>query len=257
VLSGPVRADAPPRRKRDYVTLIEASYDLTSDDGTWLLGIVRLDRGFGVAGHFWDISEKVQSGFGIRPTSGGRPSFTRRTRNPGRSSRLPRPKPCSWKATPAIIGPRNRDEYDRPHAAYRSKMNTDCFIHVSCADVTRMGCSITAPRIGDTASPALGRALAQVSRHVVAGMRLRRALQGAREPEGRNRSTDAVLDTKGRLLHVESHASGRREREGLIHPVRACSIATRPALTTRTGGRALARARPRSVVVDRSPGQRR
>jgi DNA-binding CsgD family transcriptional regulator len=226
VVSDPVFVDAPAAREHDYLAVIEAAYDLTSDDGTWLLEIVRaawpiLDRGFGVAGFFWDISQDRHRV--SHPTFVGcSPKLHEAFMDAG--SRLTAAQAhATYLSTPCkALGDRAGREFERAYSAYRSREIADCLVHVSCADVTRKGCALTAPRIGESSPPAFSRALNQISRHVVAGMRLRRSFRA--DPRAKELpspdAADAVLDPTGRLLHAESPARGRREGESLIDAVR-------------------------------------
>jgi DNA-binding CsgD family transcriptional regulator len=226
VFNEPVFADAPSHGERDYVALIEAAYDLAIDDGTWLLGIVRaaspiLDCGDGVSGHFWDLSQKdklavrhpIYVGCASRLRDAHMASGGMLTATQAHATYLAG-NPCK------VIAERQRHQFPRAYEAYKAHTGSDGFIHVSSADLTRTGCAITAPHLGD-ASPALHRALAQVTRHIVAGMRLRRSLGTSEsDSEARSPAADAVLDSEGRLLHAEPHADSRRERESLIDAVR-------------------------------------
>lgn len=226
VLNEPVFVDAPPRRRRDYLALIEAAYDVTSDDGTWLLEIVRaaspiLDSGFGVTGQFWALSPGKAT---VRHPVyvGCSPAIFEAHMNAGAKLTAAQADALFLIGNPCkVIGNQTRDQFARPYSAYRAHVDPEAFIHISAADVTRRGCAITAPRVTDAWSPAVARAFAQVTRHIVAGMRLRGSLRGGATGPSQHSSSgaDAVLDPKGRLLHAEPSAAGRREREGLIDAV--------------------------------------
>jgi len=212
----------PPPAKGDYVTLIETAYDLASDDRSWLRAVVHaafpiIDRGLGASGFFWDLSHagKHQIGdptfVGCDPAlhAGFRAGAARLTSEQAQALYV-RNRP-----TKIIVG---SEGFPRAYAAFRSHMDSQGFVLISAADFGDRGCSIAAPQpAGTRASPALGQVLDRVARHIVAGMRLRRTLR-ASPTDGV--APEAVLDSKGRLLHAEAPAKARRERGGIVEGAR-------------------------------------
>ncbi|HXU04743.1 MAG TPA: hypothetical protein VN903_27460, partial [Polyangia bacterium] len=207
---------APRAAERDYVAFIETAYDLTSDDRSWLRAAVRaahpiLDRGLGVSGFFWDLSHAGKLRIGDPTFVGCEPAFyaglragaARLTFDQAHAAYV-RDRPCK------LIRP---NRLPIAHSAYRSHMDSEGFVLLSAADFGDRGCSIAAPQpAGTRPSPALGQVLDRVARHIVAGMRLRRTLRSS-EP-------DAVLDSKGRLLHAEQPMAARRERGAIVEAAR-------------------------------------
>ena len=220
-LSKPTFHAAPARGERDYVALIESAYDLASDDRSWLSTLAHvafpiLDRGSGVSSFFWDLSEagkyRVRDAtfVGCAPELhvGFRAGAARLTLRQARDMYV-QGHPCK------VID--NSVQYPRAYAAYNAHLPSVGFLVLSSAGFDGKGCSIAAPLATETPlAPALARALDQVARHIAAGMRLRRALRGAStEP-----APDAVLDSRGRLLHSEPQVAAQRERGGIVDAAR-------------------------------------
>jgi DNA-binding CsgD family transcriptional regulator len=220
LVSQPVFEEPPPEQERDYVGLIEATYDLSGSEGAWLGRVVRaaypvLNRGLGVAGFLWDLSHdgelRVASPtyVGCSPLvhAGLSDSGARLTQTQAHALYL-RGRPCK------LMGEDARIRYPRAHAAYQAHVDLAGFIYMSCADVTLRGCMVLAPNTRGTPGVHLGRALDHVARHVTSGLRLKRTLVESID------SADAILDDKGTLVHATSEVSGRRERGSFVTAAR-------------------------------------
>jgi DNA-binding CsgD family transcriptional regulator len=221
LISEPVFEEPPREQHRDYIGLIEATYDLSGCEGVWLGRLVRaahpvLNRGFGVAGFLWDLSHDGElriahpTYVGCSPLlhDGLSDSGARLTEAQAHTLYL-RGRPCK------LLGADARVRYPRAHAAYRAHVDPPGFTYISCADVTLRGCTLLVPNeSGSPAVPHLGRALDHIARHVTSGLRLKRALVASLE------SSDAILDEKGKLLHAASEVSGRRERGSFVTAAR-------------------------------------
>jgi DNA-binding CsgD family transcriptional regulator len=227
LLSEPVFEDAPPQAARDYVSLIEAAYDLSGSDAEWLRGLVRsafpmLNRGFGVVGFFWDLSQEGKLRVSHPALVGCPPAMYDALLNSGRRLTLAEARLLYMQGKPCrVLGLDGAlRQYPRAYAAYRAHIDAPGFNYMTAANLSHTGCLLMAPRSSSaTAVPTLGPALDQVARHVATGLRLRRTLGGS-EASSLMDSADAVLDSEGRLLHAAPGASGRRERGSFVSAAR-------------------------------------
>jgi DNA-binding CsgD family transcriptional regulator len=225
VVSRPVFEDAPPPGPRDYLALIEAAYDLTTDNRSWLLQVLRtaspmLDSGHGVSGWFWDLAQEGKIKIDHPTYVGCSRELFEAHRTSGQKFTAAQAQRFHLLGRPCkLMEPRALREYGKVNTTYRDHMTPDGFVNVTCADLTRVGCMIFAPRAGPSRlAPAVQRTFDQVARHIVAAMRLRQALGSARSigVDG----ADAVFDQQGRLVHAEPDASGQRQRASLLDGVR-------------------------------------
>src|SRR5262245_40993028 len=163
---------AEPVRRRDYLSVIEAAYDLGSDDRAWLVGLTSavspiLDRGLGVAGFFWDISHARKHRVSL-PVFVGCAQQVHEAFKLGASRLTPKQASALYQRSPCKLI-QTAETYPRAYAAYRSRLDAEGMLLVSAANLSKTGCGLVGLRAGHTtASPALGRALDQVARHVAA-----------------------------------------------------------------------------------------
>ncbi len=221
LVSEPVFESPPARLERDYVAMIEASYDLSCDEPEWLRRLVRtafplLNQGSGVAAFFWDLSHVGELRIAHPVYAGCSPALHAGLTDSGARLTEQQAQALYLRGRPyKLVSREARVRYSRAQAAYEARFDAAGFTAVSCAELARTGCVLLVPNGATSgAAPQLGRAIDHVARHVASGLRLRRALA---EPLD---SADAILDGDGHLVHVAPPASGRRERGSLVGAAR-------------------------------------
>jgi DNA-binding CsgD family transcriptional regulator len=223
---------APASAEKNSLAIIEAAYDLESDDVTWLEGVLRkvrpyIDCGLGVYANFYEPSDDV--------------------------SVLDVPSPIFLDCKPAfldVIAPATKmlhsdhiraayggppchslsQAYRRGGIVYEEDASmrfiaqqtgvTDLLL-VNAWENQGRGCCFAAAL--DRVRPFPTRTatvLSRVARHVAAAQRLRRSVRRG-QAGSTTLDAEAVLDQRGAVLHAEGEAKGTSERELLASSTKA------------------------------------
>jgi DNA-binding CsgD family transcriptional regulator len=218
-------------RKSDLISVVEAAYDLASDERTWLAQLLRtaaprFSRGFGVTIQTYHpgmpITDSVVDAWQIdrrtwramQGLAGAHPDLFQRINSPAGRERL------VTAGGKLGLSPSEANSLG-PFVEYLHPVGVRDFVGMLALDPSGHAIWLGAP----TAStrPPTRRECATWSRiavHISAGARLRRA--GA-PPPGADISTgsDAVLSASGALVHAEPQAQSRSAREALRRAVLA------------------------------------
>ena len=220
----------PARSTKNSLLIIEAAYDLETDDSTWFSNLVRafrpyLDSGHGLYGYAYDwdsqksllrvdavvflgcegISAALARVGAMSPPEFAQALFTS--------------PPCrSLSQVYAALG-LDYTEHEAVRFLHRETGVIDGF-HVNASQTNGRGYCFVGPL--DRVRPFPARTaglLSRVARHIAAAQRLRQSVR--RTDDRTSLDVEAVLDQRGGMLHAEGEAKGKPEREILTTAVRS------------------------------------
>ncbi len=231
----PVVLQRNPSSTQSSLSVIEAAYDLESDDSAWLSALVRrirpfVDSGLGIYANFYDFP-KASSTLRID-------SLTFLDCPPGLEQGL---FGASKLMDPAHV----RAAYAAQPCRLLSQVFSDLGVDPRAVEAQRFlqretgvvdvftvnawqgegrGCCFVAPLARPRRFPArTSSVLSRVARHIAAAQRLRRSLR--RSASSVSLEAEAVLDARGAVLHAEGVARENTERELLATTARALTEA--------------------------------
>lgn len=197
---------ASSRRKPDYLSIVEAAYDLGSDDSAWLSQLLEsiapvLDQGFGIAGYFYEFPDDLLRMGHTKFIGCPEALFDSLVRvspdvSDEEGKRIYAGGPCK---------PLSQSVEPRFLQAVLSTSGVADILTVIASDLGpgSSGCAWGAPvdRVTCAFPARLARSMERVARHVATARRLRAALRTAGAASFVD-GADAVLTPKGRLLHA-------------------------------------------------------
>jgi DNA-binding CsgD family transcriptional regulator len=207
---------------RDIVGIIEASYNVESDDHTWLTSVVEavrpvLDRGLGMLAILYDASDpdhfRMKEQMNPGAPTGFEPIPARVAEGFDRAfveaNMLSRTCSLMRRATTGALPPEVWEALYRP-------FGIEDIFNLNGVDPSGHGCylGVLLPKVGRLSVSTAAR-WNRVAAHLAAGQRVRRSLR-ARPSE----PPEAVLSTDGRVVHAEDAAKSVEARNHLMRSAR-------------------------------------
>jgi DNA-binding CsgD family transcriptional regulator len=226
----------------DPVAILEAAYDLASDEEPWLQRLVELswsslDGGYGVSGWTYDVSSpdvvRIRKATSFRATvdiiknaaqfDETLPAVVRqtvvkiyRTGFVGNMAQAPDA------LRRAGLGGPIADRYEQSLAELCRRGSYADAMWINAQDPTRIGCMLVAPtRTRKRPSAREVNKWQRVAAHLVAAFRVRRQFAGARAATGTGPIPEAILRPDGRLEHADTAAKPEVARDSLRRAVLA------------------------------------
>jgi DNA-binding CsgD family transcriptional regulator len=219
--------DPKARRERDHVSVVEAAYELEPDDKTWLGRVLRalepfLNQGLGVAAYYDLIEDGRHSMRHMTQVDSGPHVFEAAMKAvslapPETVPQLHRCRPCITHSEGRGMGPEFADLPEVRDVMWPIAGARDCvLLRASDPHESYVYFAACMPNVGRL-PPKLRSHLEKLAAHIAAACRLRRALaKDATSTDPSGSSVDAILDTRGRLVHAEGPAADVSSRASIV-----------------------------------------